>query len=152
MLLCEDKFHDETWDKLAVKLRDEAFENGTLFTRKWEEEDIPELLEEAALERRASEQEAVAKRKQGEVKETARCLTEKSLLAEGLLPVEERGKQTPWAQEPGAEGDRVLRKSIKSRRGGKQSKLCRLIDFQSSLCERLCTCPHQTDEEDERDI
>ena len=48
LLICEDRFHDETWDTLvknwAVKLRNEAYENGTLFTRKWEDEEIPDFF------------------------------------------------------------------------------------------------------------
>ena len=138
LLICEDRFHDETWDKLvkdwAVKLRDEALENGTLFTRKWEEEKIPENFEDAIKARRGNEQEAAAKKKQEAVPD--RCLTDYSLLAEGLLPVQERGEQTP--QGPGAE---VVRKSRKSRRGGKQSKLRRLLEFQTSLCGRCGLAP-----------
>ena len=67
-------------------------ENGTLFSRKWEEEEIPVFLDEAIKERRVSDQEVVAKRKQVEAEETARCLAEQSVLVEGLLPVEERGE------------------------------------------------------------
>ena len=56
LLLCEDRFHDETWDSLvkdwALKLRNEAVENGTLFSRKWEEEEIPDFIEEELKKRK----------------------------------------------------------------------------------------------------
>ena len=77
-------------------------------------------------------QEAVLRSRKEEEKT---CLTEQPLLAEGLLPVQERGEQTPRAQ--GAEVDR----KIKQRRGRKQSKLQRLLDFQTSLCDRWGLAP-----------
>ena len=50
--------------------------------------------------------------------------------------MQERGEQTPRAQRSGAEVDRKSR-----RRGGKQSKLRRLLDFQTSLCGRCGLAP-----------
>ena len=45
LFLCEDSLHDATWDALVIrwafKLEKTSREDGTLFTRSWENEEIP---------------------------------------------------------------------------------------------------------------
>ena len=169
LLMCEDECHDETWDKLvkdwALKLRNEAFENGTLFSKKWEEEEIPDFIEEEIKERRkvfyaklaaqnAQQQHEleVAKKELEEdrIKDVQRDgkQQERMVLVEGreenrkregaarltelaMLPEKERGLVTPRLE--------TMRESTKTegkrrnRRGGRKSRRCRLLDFQTFL-------------------
>ena len=59
LFLCEDSIHDATWDALvmgwAFQLEKRSREKGTLFTTRWEDEEIPVFLEEA-LKRRLDNQ------------------------------------------------------------------------------------------------
>ena len=66
-----------------------------------------------------------------EMKEERQEHGQHSWMADGLLPKHERGEQTPIASRPGAASASA---GVRKSRGGKLSKIKRLLDFQLGLC------------------
>ena len=66
---------------------------------------------------------------------------ETTLLAEGLLPVQERRELTPQAEKPGAAVDKK-----KSRRGGEEKQASPPPGLSD---QPAWPCPHQVDDRDE---